>query len=141
MKARVPKQGMTAVAAVIFGFLLGYGTNVAKNAQAAGDTAQTTADQRSYFGAYGGLIFWVAGVKPGSPADQAGIRAGDQLRRYARRVGGGQVSLEDIELLDPGQEALVYGWRGKCDKGRLSGEDILEIVTLAPRPRTVGNGK
>jgi S1-C subfamily serine protease len=134
MRAKVLKQLITVVAALIFGFLLGYGTNVAKNAQAAGDTARTTAEPRSYFGAYGGLVFWVAWVKPGSPADQAGIRAGDGLRRYARRVGGGQVSLEEIELQDPGQQVLVYGSRRKCDSGRLSGEDILEIVTLGPRP-------
>jgi hypothetical protein len=134
MKAKGLKQLITVVAAVIFGFLLGYGTNVAKNAQTAGDTAQRTAEPRSYFGAYGGLVFWVAGVKPGSPADQAGIRAGDELRRYARRVGGGQVSLEDIELQDPGQQLLVYGSHRKCESGRLSGESILEIVTLAPRP-------
>lgn len=134
MKARVLKQLITVVAALIFGFLLGYGTNVAKNAQAAGDAAQITAEPRSYFDTYGGLIFTVAGVKPGSPADQAGIHAGDELRRYARRVGGGQVALEDIEFQDPGQQFLVYGSHRKCESGRPSGKSILEIVTLAPRP-------
>ncbi|MEK6301160.1 MAG: PDZ domain-containing protein [Acidobacteriota bacterium] len=140
MKARALRQRIPAVAAVILGFLAGYGTNVARDAQATVDSAQT-ADRRSYFGADGAFIFLVTVVKPGSPADQAGIRAGDELRRYARRVGGGQVSLEEIEMQYPGQEVLVYGSRRKCDSGRPSGESILEIVTLAPRPSPASNKK